>query len=117
MLNPKKQNVMEPVFYNHEDSYKAVRLNGILAMFTISRIERDSLPEGIYAYDVRESDDGNQLSTIEPSVCVNHGGTILTFQEIPTSARTKVYLLKSSGKNFRNRAWASCHKEPACSKS
>lgn len=78
---------MEPVFYNHEDSYKAVRLNGILAMFTISRIERDSLPEGIYAYDIRESDDGNQLSTIEPSVCVNHGGTILTFQEIPMPSK------------------------------
>lgn len=78
---------MEPVFYNDEDSYKAVRLNGILAMFTSTRIERDSLPEGIYAYDVRESDDGNQLSTIEPSVCVNHGGTILTFQEIPMPSK------------------------------
>lgn len=74
---------MEPVPYNREDSYKAIRIDGLCALFTDIRIERDTLPPGIYAYDIRESDDGTHLSTIEPTVGVNHGGTILTFREIP----------------------------------
>lgn len=74
---------MNPVPYNTIDSYESIRINGILAMFTKLRIERDTLPRGIYAYDVRESDDGTHLSTIEPLVRVNYSGTILTFQEIP----------------------------------
>lgn len=73
---------MEPVYYNKGTSYKAIRINGIPAMFTNTRIERDTLPEGIYAYDIRESDDETHLSTIKPWVCVNYGGTILTFQKI-----------------------------------
>lgn len=40
-----------------------------------------SLPEGIYAYDIR-SGEGNDFGTIEPCVTVNHTGTILTRQPI-----------------------------------
>ena len=34
--------------------------------------------------DIRESDDGDRLATIEPTVMVNHGGTILTRKEFIT---------------------------------
>ena len=33
---------------------------------------------------IRESDDGDRLATIEPTVMVNHGGTILTRKEFIT---------------------------------
>lgn len=48
---------------------------------TEERIDRASLPEGIYAYDIR-SGEGNDFGTIEPCVTVNHTGTILTRQPI-----------------------------------
>ena len=33
---------------------------------------------------INESDDGDRLATIEPTVMVNHGGTILTRKEFIT---------------------------------
>lgn len=55
-----------------------------LHCFTDMRIDRNAVPEGLYAYDIRESDDGDRLATIEPTVMVNHGGTILTRKEFIT---------------------------------
>ena len=56
----------------------------IKGLYTIGRIERDSLPAGFYKYDIRESDNGdNAFCTVEPFVMVNHTGTIITREEIP----------------------------------
>lgn len=73
---------MNPILFNRA-SYEDFEVNGITALFTDVRIERESLPEGVYAYDIRESDDGERLAAIELRVCVNHGGTILVLEEIP----------------------------------
>lgn len=73
---------MKPIHFS-KASYEDFEVNGIAALFTNIRIERESLPEGVYAYDIRESDDGERLATIESQVCVNHGGTILVLEEIP----------------------------------
>lgn len=53
-------------------------------MITKENIGNETFPEGLYAYDIRESDDGDRLATIEPTVMVNHGGTILTRKEFIT---------------------------------
>ena len=50
---------------------------GMPALFTNFRIDRNVVPEGLHAYDIRESDDGGRFATIEPEVMVNHAGTIL----------------------------------------
>ena len=49
--------------------------------FTILRIDRETVPEGWYAYDVRHSATGN-ICAIEKFVAVNHAGTFLTKQEV-----------------------------------
>lgn len=46
---------------------------------TMLRVDRDTIPEGWYAYDVRGL---NAPQTIEPFVGVNHYGTFLTKKEI-----------------------------------
>ena len=46
-------------------------------LFTPVRVKRAILPAGVFAYDVREGDDGIFCS-IEPIVMVNHAGTILS---------------------------------------
>lgn len=47
------------------------------ALFSNGRLIPEQIPEGLYAYDLRHSDDGDRFCAIEPKVGVNHGGTVL----------------------------------------
>lgn len=47
------------------------------ALFSNGRLLPEQIPEGLYAYDLRHSDDGDRFCSIEPKVGVNHGGTVL----------------------------------------
>lgn len=47
------------------------------ALFSNGRLMPEQIPEGLYAYDLRHSDDGGRFCSVEPRVGVNHGGTIL----------------------------------------
>ena len=66
------------------ETFESMTINDTPVLFTDMRIDRNAVPEGLYAYDIRESDDGDRLATIEPTVMVNHGGTILTRKEFIT---------------------------------
>lgn len=46
-------------------------------VFTESRVDRTTVPNDWYAYDIRTTDSGN-LNVLENIVVVNHGGTFLT---------------------------------------
>lgn len=47
------------------------------------RIDRKSLPEGLHAYDLRDSDDCNGTpSEVRKFVMVNHWGTVITKEPI-----------------------------------
>ena len=47
------------------------------ALFSNARLMPEQIPEGLYAYDLRRSDDGGRFCSVEPKVGVNHGGTVL----------------------------------------
>ena len=47
------------------------------ALFSNGRLMPEQIPEGLYAYDLRHSDDDDRFCSIEPKVGVNHGGTVL----------------------------------------
>ena len=47
------------------------------ALFSNGRPLPEEVPEGLYAYDLRHSDDGSRFCSVEPKVGVNHGGTVL----------------------------------------
>ena len=47
------------------------------ALFSNGRLMPEQIPESLYAYDLRHSDDGDRFCSIEPKVGVNHGGTVL----------------------------------------
>ena len=47
------------------------------ALFSNGRLMPEQIPEGLYAYNLRHSDDGDRFCSIEPKVGVNHGGTVL----------------------------------------
>ena len=61
-----------------------VTLLGKKALYVEERIHRSTLPQGLYAYDLRGSDyDFTRPVTLEKHVVVNHAGTIITAQPIP----------------------------------
>lgn len=62
-----------------EEKYESIELFEKPALFTNSRIDRDTVPEGFHCYDLRGSDnDPGRPVTVETSVGVNHAGTVLT---------------------------------------
>ena len=50
--------------------------------FTDMRIDRRSLPKGLFAYDIRDCCDGEPCE-IKRLIFVNHMGTLITNQPIP----------------------------------
>jgi hypothetical protein len=74
---------MKPIHFKEITDYQPIVINGVPCLFTDCCIDKNSLPENLYAYDLRDSDNGEGFSSIEPFVLVNHGGTILTEREIP----------------------------------
>lgn len=45
-------------YHAGESRYEKVNIAGTEAFFTDDRIQRDSVPEGLYQYEVRHDDDG-----------------------------------------------------------
>ena len=57
--------------------YKLVEAAGQAALFTQLRIDRKTVPEGYYCYDLRHGDDDSIAETIEYQVYANYYGAIL----------------------------------------
>lgn len=67
-----------------EEDFELVVLDDIPALFTNSRVDRGSIPDGAYCYDVRHDDCCQGIACeIKPHIMVNHWGTIIAKQEIP----------------------------------
>ena len=60
-----------------EEKLDVVEVLDRRALFSNGRLMPEQIPEGLYAYDLRHSDDGDRFCSIEPKVGVNHGGTVL----------------------------------------
>ena len=60
------------------EHYEEITVCGKPALFTNFRIKRDTVPDGLYAYDVRHDDDCRGIPCeIAPFIMVNHWGTII----------------------------------------
>lgn len=60
-----------------DEKLDVIEVLGAKALFANGRLMPEEIPEGLYAYDLRESDNGDRFISIEPKVGVNHGGTVL----------------------------------------
>jgi len=79
----------------NNENYERVEVFGKECLFTCARINRATVPEGLYAYDVRHDDDGmGDPCQIKPHVLVNHWGTIICAEPIEMSD------CKEFGENF-----------------
>ena len=72
--------------------YDVVDMDGRLCLFSNMRLDRDTIPKGLYCYDVRDSDslDGS-FAEVKPFVLVNHWGTIISWEEIALNGQGSYY--------------------------
>lgn len=49
----------------YAESFDSMTGNDAPALFTPLRIDREAIPEGLFAYDIREPDNGEYFSTIQ----------------------------------------------------
>ena len=85
----------------HDEEYQEIELFEKPALFSNGRISRDDLPEGIYCYDLRGSDnDPGEPVSVEDRVVVNHAGSVIlaTPLELPESGYLP--LTEENGLNF-----------------
>lgn len=73
---------MIPINANEAD-YERFEILGQDALFTSLRIDRKTLPEGLYAYDLRDCDDcSGDPCEVKNFVLVNHWGTVIVKEPI-----------------------------------
>lgn len=63
-----------------EDSDEILIL-GYEGLFTNARVDRETIPEGWFAYDIRGGDEDG-FCTLEENVAANHTGTFLTTEHV-----------------------------------
>lgn len=63
--------------------FEAVEILGIPGLFTTERINRASIPPGLYLYEMQTSEaDWSQPCLLAPCITVEHFGTVLTASPI-----------------------------------
>ena len=81
--------------------YQEVEIFDIPALFSNGRISLADLPEGLYRYDLRGSDDDPGMPvTVEQNVAVNHAGAIITAKPLDLGEDGRLYLTEEEGLNF-----------------
>lgn len=64
--------------------FESVEILGIPALFTTRRVDRSTIPKGMYAYDMQTSEeDWSQPCLLARHITVEHFGTIITASPIP----------------------------------
>lgn len=61
-----------------EETYDLIEVAGRKALFTCLRLKRDTVPDNMFCYDIRHSDDGAEACEVARFILVNHMGTIIT---------------------------------------
>ncbi|WP_148510731.1 LPD28 domain-containing protein [Hungatella hathewayi] len=86
---------------DNDEQYQEVKLFEKPALFSNGRISRDDLPEGVYCYDLRGSDDdpGSPIC-VEERVVVNHAGSVILTAPLEFSEEGRLYFTDETGLNF-----------------
>ena len=85
----------------NDEQYQEIELFDKPGLFSNGRIVRDNLPEGVYCYDLRGSDDdpGDPVS-VEEKVMVNHAASVLLTEPLELPETGYLMLTEEEGLNF-----------------
>ena len=87
---------------DNDEQYQEVELFEKPALFSNGRISRDDLPEGVYCYDLRGSDDDPGFPIcVEERVVVNHAGSVILTAPLEFSEEGRLYFTDENGLNFK----------------
>ena len=86
---------------DNDEQYQEVELFEKPALFSNGRISRDDLPEGVYCYDLRGSDDDPGFPIcVEERVVVNHAGSVILTAPLEFPEEGRLYFTDETGLNF-----------------
>lgn len=81
--------------------YQEVEIFDIPALFSNGRVTSADIPEGMYCYDLRGSDDDPGMPVmVESHVVVNHAGSIITAKPLDLGEEGRLALTEDEGLNF-----------------
>lgn len=74
---------MKPIKFKPDERYEIILIDGKYFMFTNLRVDRESVPSGLYVYDIGDADSDGCIARVCRFVMVNHWGTIIGKDPIP----------------------------------
>lgn len=105
--SPKKQltEMSEDKLYERNinienEEYQQIELLGKPALFTNARLTDADIPQGLYCYHLRHSDDGDRFCSVEPKVGVNYGGSVITKEPIDFGKQGYISFTEDTEPNF-----------------
>lgn len=86
-----------------KETFEQIRLFGKLVLFTPSRIKDETIPKGIYKYEVRHDDEClGIMCELSTRILVNHWGTILSNKPIQLYTNGYRYIDEEKDVQFIN---------------
>lgn len=82
-----------------KELYEVCELFGKTVLWTCARIDRGTIPDGLYVYDLRDECDGIPYE-VAPVVYVNHFGTIISKEPIEMKCYGAYSLIGEEDYNF-----------------
>ena len=83
------------------EKYQEIEIFDVPGLFSNGRIDPATIPEGMYVYDLRGSDDDpGQPITVENHVTVNHAGSIITAKPLDLGEDGRLTFTEEEGLNF-----------------
>lgn len=86
--------------YYLDDKFDAIEVCDVKGVFTFERIVEQDVPEGLYKYDLRYSDEIGEFTSIEKKVIVNHGGTVLLKEKLDLGPDGVIEFNEETSPNF-----------------
>ncbi len=86
--------------YYLDDKFDAVEVCDVKGVFTFERIAKQDVPEGLYKYDLRYSDEIGEFTSIEKNVIVNHGGSVLLKEKLDLGPDGVIEFDEETSPNF-----------------
>ena len=87
------QSAAIPKLREQAEVMEGIEVFGHEGVFTNGRVNKKDLPEGLFAYDLRGSDDDpGQFVTIEPFVMVNHAGAVVLSEKLDFGEKDRLEL-------------------------
>ncbi len=99
IAHAKLHNIKDKQEIDDTEQYEEIELFDKPALFSNGRVDRDKLPEGLFCYDLRSSDDDpGEPVTVEDRVAVNHAGSVILAEPLDFGGND--YLALGEGMNF-----------------